>query len=98
MKKNATPEQEPNNSKNHDIICTIIESRQLNKSYSDQIRKFPVKSLSDSQYISTDTNRIHAVIIKSRSAEDTIKVWWNIFDILQVSDHIAFNINILENT
>ena len=38
--------QEPNNSKSHDIIYTIIEASSLQKSFSDQTGNFLVKSFS----------------------------------------------------
>ena len=91
--------QEPNILKFHNTTCTVIEARSLHKSYSDQPSKFPVKSLSNNQYIFMmyhfDTSIIHAVPIKSRRTEDIDKAWQEIFDSLQLNGHAPI-IHVLE--
>ena len=68
------PPQDPLNPKTNNLMCTIIDSKELeSKSYSDQTGRFPVRSTSGNQYIVMlyhyDTNSIHAVPIKSRHAD-----------------------------
>ena len=96
----TTPKQEPNNSKSHDIICTVIEASSLHKSYSDHTGKFPVKYSSGNHDIFIiyhfDSNSIYAVPIKFRRAEDISKAWQEIFDSFQINGH-AQNIHILDS-
>ena len=69
-KEDIEPPQEPDNIKTSDILCTVIDSKELkSKSYSDQTGCFPINSAQGNHYIFLtyhyDTNTIHAVPIES---------------------------------
>ena len=100
LEDHTVPKQEPNNSKSREIICTVVDTSSLHKSYSDQTDKFPVNSSSNNQYIFIiyhfDTNSINAVLIKSRRTEDVTKSWKDIFNTLKLNGH-APKIHVLDN-
>ena len=82
------PPQEPRNPKTNNLMCAIIDSKELeSKSYSDQNGRFLVRLASGNQYIFIlyhyDTNSIHDVPIKSRHADVISAAWQKVFDTLQ---------------
>ena len=72
----------------------------INKSYSDQIEKLPVKSSSGNQYIFMmyhyTTNNIYAVPIKNRHVDSINAAWLQVYGILKEHDKTP-NLHILEN-
>ena len=70
----STPEQEKNNIKTHDVMCTTFLAEELIKSSSDQTGKFPITSSRGQKYIFVfyhyDTNIINGIGIKICNTTD----------------------------
>ena len=72
----------------------------LERSYSDQTGRFPVRSSRGNQYIfimyNYDTNTIHSTAIKDRNSHNIVVAWGEIFKLLKFTGH-APKIHILDN-
>ena len=62
IEDDVAPQQEKDNAKTHDILCSVIATESISKSYSDQTGKFPITSSRGHKYIFVfyhfDTNTI----------------------------------------
>ena len=79
--------QELQNTKANEIMCMIVTTDELSKSYSDQTGKFPVTSSRGNQCIFIlyhyDTNSIHASPLKNRQAANITQAWLDTYALLK---------------
>ena len=99
-KEDISPVQENNNIKTDDVMCIIISTEELSKSYSDQTGKFPITSSRGHKYICVfyhyDTNTIYTHAIKNRNAESICEAWQKCYDMYKAHGESP-NIHILDN-
>ena len=83
LEEDIAPSQETNNIKTSYIMCMIITTTDICKSYSDQSGKFPITSSRGHRYIFVfyhyDTNNILGIPIKSRNTSDLCEAWLQVF-------------------
>ena len=74
LEEDIAPSQEPNNIKISDIMCMVITTTDICKSYFNQTGKFPITSSKGHKYIFVfyhyDTNNILGIPIKSKNTSD----------------------------
>ena len=94
------PSQEPDNAKTNDIMCIVLLTTDICKSYSDQTGKSPITSSRGHKYVFVfyhyDTNTIMGQALKSRSTADLCEAWTKAFDELKAHGE-APNLHILDN-
>jgi hypothetical protein len=99
-KPEPPPLQEADNKRTNNVFTIMVPLTLLEKSYSDQTGRFPVRSSRGNQYVfimyNYDTNSIHSQGIKDRHSNNIIDAWETTFKLLKFTGH-APKLHILDN-
>jgi hypothetical protein len=95
-----SPSQDLHNPRTHIVFPTIINTTNLQKSYSDQTGKFPIQSSRGHNYVMIlydyDSNAILSIPLKTRQASELTQAWTTLHTKLQHNGY-APTLHILDN-
>ena len=96
----AIPAQKQENKRTDNIFMCVCSQEQLEKSYSGQIGRFPVRSARGNQCVfvlyNYDTNIIHTRVIEDKQSQKNVDAWTEIHNLLKMYGHES-KVHILDN-